>query len=160
VTAPGGQDITPGGSQKIVVNISTRYFKKSVLKNIEVETNDPDTPLVTLTMKATIVEILSISPTTIDFGKVKVGSDARHSITITNKGKEALTITKMNVAPAPVLSVSPQGEVKIDPGRTASFEVRFQPTQVEEYFFGRVSLTASPDNMEKSVQITAKIVKE
>jgi hypothetical protein len=142
------------------VDISTRYFKESVLKNIEIQTNDPETPLVTLTMKAKIVEVLSVTPLEIDFGRVKLGSVSKHVITITNKGKEPMTIEKISPVPAAAMSVSPQGELKIDPGKSSSLEIRFQPVQVDEYFYGWANITASPDNMQKSVRVKAKVVKE
>jgi hypothetical protein len=161
VTAPGGQDIAPGGSQKVVVNISTRYFKDTVLKNIEIQTDDPQTPLVTLVMKAKIVEILTVFPMEIDFGSVKTGSLSKHTITIMNKGKEPLILNKINGVPAGVVSVSQQGgEIKLDPGKVLSLELRFQPSQPDEYFFGWVNITASPENLQKSVRIKARVVKE
>ena len=74
MTAPGGQEIEPGKTQKLVVNISGRAMRDNYTKDIEVETNDPAMPVLKLTVKAEIMEVLSIVPMAIDFGTVKVGS--------------------------------------------------------------------------------------
>lgn len=160
MTAPGGQEIAPGESQKVVVSMSTRYFRGSLLKNIQIETSDPETPLVTLIMKAKIQEVVSVTPAEIDFGTVKVGSKSKHTVVIANKGKVPVVISNISPSPAGNITLSSQGEMKIGPGKTASFDVSFQPTEVNDYFFGVINLTAGPDNIPKNVRIKAQVVKD
>jgi HYDIN/CFA65/VesB-like, Ig-like domain len=160
VTAPGGQDIAPGGSQKVVVSMSTRYFRDTLQKVIEIQTTDPDTPVITLTMKAKIIEILSVMPKEINFGDVKPGSMNKREITITNKDKESVTITKIAANPSTILTVSQQGEVKLKPEKSFTFELSFHPTQADEHFFGLLNIETNIENLQqKNVRIMARVVK-
>jgi len=130
------------------------------VKNIQIETNDPATPLVTLIMKAKIQEIVTITPPEIDFGTVKAGSKAKHAVVISNKGKDPVEITSMSPSPTGIITLSSQGEIKINPGKAYTFDVFFQPTEANEYFFGVINITVMPDNLPKNVKIRARVVKE
>jgi len=143
-----------------VVSISTRHFRDSLLKVIEIQTTDPVTPLVSLTMKAKIIEIVSVVPKDINFGDVRPGSMYKREITITNKSKEPVAITKINAKPAMILTVSQQGEVKLAPGKSCTVELRFQPTQSDERFFGLMSVETSLENVHKTVRIKARVMKD
>ena len=159
MTAPGGQEIEPGKTQKLVVSISARNMRGDYTKNIEVETNDPAMPVLKLTMNAKIVEVLSIVPMEIDFGPVKVGSINKKMITITNKGKEPITITSISANPSNVLFVSQQGKVKLDAGKSISVELRYQPTQIDKFFFGLFHVETDQENIKtKDARIRAKVV--
>lgn len=159
MTAPGGQEIEQGKTQKLVVSISARNMRGDYTKNIEVETNDPAMPVLKLTMKAKIVEVLSIVPMEIDFGKVQVGSINKKMITITNKGKVPITITSISANPSSVLSVSQQGKMKLEPGKAMSVELRYQPTQIDNFFFSLFHVETDQENIKaKDARIRAKVV--
>lgn len=159
MTAPGGQEIEPGKMQKLVVSISARNMRGDYTKNIEVETNDPAMPVLKLTMKAKIMEVLSIVPAEIDFGIVKVGSINKKMITITSKGKEPITITSISVNSPNVLSVSQKGKVKLEPGKAMSVELRYQPTQIDNFFFSLFHVETDQENIKtKDARIRAKVV--
>ncbi len=140
--------------------MSTRYYRGSLVKNIQIETNDPVTPLVTLIMKARIQEIVSVSPPEIDFGTVKAGSRSKHAVVISNKGKDPVEITSVSPSPAGIITLSSQGDIKIGPGKSYPFDVSFQPTEANEYFFGVINITVAPDNLPKNVKIKARVVKD
>ena len=59
---PGRADHRPGQVGKIEVKISTGHYTNEILKNIRVETNDPEADLVTFTLNAQVVEILKVTP--------------------------------------------------------------------------------------------------
>lgn len=142
-----------------MVNIATRYIKGDYTKNIEVETNDPSMPVLKLTMKAKIVEILSVTPMDVNFGTVKTGSINKKMFTITNKGKEPLTITSISANPSTVLSISQQGKVKLDPDKSISVEVRFQAGLPTDFFFGTLHVETDQETIKaKDARIKAKVV--
>jgi hypothetical protein len=144
-----------------VVNIATRYIKGDYTKNIEVETDDPSMPVLKLTMKAKIVEILSVTPMDVNFGTVKTGSINKRTFTITNKGKEALTLTTISANPSTVLSVSHQGKVKLDPDKSISVEVRFQAGLPTDFFFGTLHIETDQEAIKtKDARIKAKVVRD
>jgi hypothetical protein len=159
VTAPGGQEIEPGKTQKLVVSISTHYVKGDYTKNIEVETNDPSMPILKLTVKVKIVEILSVTPMDVNFGTVKTGSVNKKTFTITNKGKEPLTITSITANPSTMLSVPQQGNVKLDPDKSISVEMRFQAGQPNDFFFGTLHVETDQETVKaKDARIKARVV--
>jgi hypothetical protein len=130
-------------------------------KIIEVETNDPDMPVLKLTIKVKVAEILSISPREINFGVVKIGSVNKKMIEIKNKGKETITITSISANPSTTLSVNALNKVKLDPGKSISLELRFQPSQTTDSFFGLFHIETDQANLQtKNVRIKAKVVKE
>jgi uncharacterized membrane protein len=161
VTAPGGQEILPGKTQKVVVSVPTRYVKGEYSKDVEVETNDPGMPVLKLTMKMKIAEVLSIAPLDIDFGKVKVGSVNKKMIVITNKGKDPLTLSNITANPSGVLSVSQQGKVRLEPGKSVTVELRYQPSQPDDYFFGLFHVETDLENIKyKDARIRARVARD
>ena len=134
-------------------------MRDNYTKDIEVETNDPAMPVLKLTVKAEIMQVLSIVPMAIDFGTVKVGSINKKTIMITNKGKVPITITSISANFPNVLSVTPQGKVKLDPGKSVSVELRYQPTQINNYFFSLLHVETDQENLKsKDARIRARVV--
>jgi hypothetical protein len=141
------------------VVITTKHIKGDYTKNIEVETNDPGTPVLKLTMKAKIVEILAVTPMDVNFGTVKTGSINKKTFTIANKGKEPLTITSISANPSTMLSVSHQGKVKLEPDKSISVEVRFQAGPPTDFFFGTFHIETDQEAVKaKDARIKAKVV--
>ena len=142
-----------------MVNISTRYIKGDYTKNIEVETNDPEMPVLKLTMKGKVVEILSVTPMDVNFGTVKTGSVHKKMFNITNKGKETLTITSISAHPPTVLSTPHQGKVKLEAGKSISVEVSFQAGLPTDFFFGTLHVETDHLTIKaKDARIRAKVV--
>jgi len=141
------------------VSIATKYVKGDYTKNIEVETNDPGMPVLKLTMKMKVEEILSVVPNEFNFGTVKSGSVNKKVFTITNNSKEPLTITTISANPSTVLSISHQGKVKLDPGKSTSVEVNFQAGQPNNFFFGTLHVETDQSTIPpKDARIRAKVV--
>lgn len=118
-------------------------------------------PVLRLTMKVKIVEILSVTPMDFNFGTVKTGSMNKKMFTITNKGKEPLTITSISANPSTVLSVSHQGKVKLEPEKSISVEVRFQAGLPTDFFFGTLHVETDQETIKaKDARIKAKVVRD
>jgi hypothetical protein len=60
--------LKPGGHGSITAQVSTQMKNGLTIETIEVESNDPKRPKVTLTLQATILENLLPAPT-LDIGK-------------------------------------------------------------------------------------------
>lgn len=71
---------------------------------------------------------ISVSPTSLDFGDVVVGSTADQTVTLTNVGTADLTINSFNVTDAAFSVVSPTAPVTIGAGGNEVVTVRFSPT--------------------------------
>ncbi len=66
--------VRPGGSEKIKVEFDTTGFSGVKTKLIQVLTNAPDKPELTLTLTGTVVRGVSLVPERLDFGDVHAGS--------------------------------------------------------------------------------------
>ncbi len=68
----------------------------------------------------------------IDFGKVEKGKPGEASLTLTNQGGQLL-IAKVLSLPAPFLFAESPDNASIEPGKSATFKLKFAPEQPGEY---------------------------
>jgi len=170
VAVPGGRQtedkktvIAPGASQKVVLTVPTKYVRsrEPYHKTVEVETNDPDKPVVRITLQFTVKDILVVRPDPVAFGKVRVGSENSKPLTITNKTKDAITIRKVSVFPGHALNVSPNADVRVDPGKTVTVQVTFRPPSPDRSFLGLVQIETDRENLGvKTVQVRASVTED
>lgn len=168
MTVPGGRQtddgrtsIAPGKTQKVAVTIPTKYIRAKDLftKNIEIETNDPESQIVQLTVKLRVEEILVVTPAFVNFGNVKPGSTNKREVTILNSGKDSLTITKILAIPDTVLSVSRSDGFRLEPGKSVTCEVTYRPSFPDDRFLGTLQIETSLESLRsKVVQVRAAVV--
>ncbi|HJT71395.1 MAG TPA: choice-of-anchor D domain-containing protein [Terriglobales bacterium] len=93
-------------------------------------TSDATNSSTSVALKGTGAQpILSISPGTLAFGTVSVGSNAIQNVTLTNAGNSSLTVTAVNLSGPASLSMSaPAMPVKLAGNQSVSFPVQFAPT--------------------------------
>ena len=134
------ESIEPGAEAEIVAEFSssTAGTFEGIL---EVESNDPDRPLLTFETTAHVVDpttscALSISSRTISMGAVPIGSVANAYIVVENVGRGVCGIQNIGLT----ASTSPQytlmntpTSATLDPGSTRVLGVRFTPTAVGQY---------------------------
>jgi hypothetical protein len=156
--------VSPGKSIQVAVSIPTRYIRTREVfsKTIEIETNAPDNPTVTLTMKLRVREVLAVSPMQVDFRDVKPGSTYKRTITIINKGKGPVTLKRIALYPDTVLSLSHkdgrrlEGPQKLESGQSLALELSFTPSPSNTRFFGTVQIETSLEDLRaKIIQVRA-----
>ena len=166
IAAPGGQglnfrgeNIEPGGTLKIVVSMSTRGYIKSLHKQIKIQTNDPEAGLVKVTMEAKILEVFSVAPRLVNFGKVHQGTTHSRPLTVKNKGKDPITISKITAKPGTMIVVSPANAFTLSPGEERHFEITFNPGSSKGHTGGYISLFTDIEYLPKKiVRIRALVV--
>ena len=151
--------IEPGTSGKINVEINTAYQKDTYKKDIVVTTNDPNKSTFTLTVHATIRESLSIDPQYINFGSVSANAKLNMPIKITNKDKKNVTITLITVNPAAKLSISPNKNIIIKPGKTKDLLLKLDSGKNPGIIEGTVLIkTNLPNIPEKTLPVRAEVI--
>ncbi len=85
---------------------------------------------------------LLISPDMVDFKLIKVGKAGAQIMTITNKGKEAVTLKSVKKV-RPPFSIEGKFPRKLEPGKTADIKLIFRRQKPEEYK-GAVKLVVTP----------------
>lgn len=157
----GRYAIAPGKAQDVQVNVPTRYIRsrEPYEKNdILIETNDPDTPLVRLVMRLQVVDVLVVSPTTINFGAVKPRSINTRQVTVTNKSESVVTLTKISAFPETVLTASHAGNIRIEPGKSVDLTVTYKPSVPDNRFLGLLQVETSLEELAvKTIQVRASV---
>src|SRR5207248_6269021 len=74
--------------------------------------------------------VLSISPSTFDFGSVAVGSSSTKSIVISNVGNASMTVSQINVTGAAYSVSGMTLPLTLAAGATSSFVVQFAPSEI------------------------------
>jgi hypothetical protein len=139
------------------------------MRIFEIKSNDPDEPIVTITLSGEGVEDLpvpdiEVNPANIDFDEVDVGASSKATVTVSNRGEADLTVNafgpdggctdiQSNVLVDPIpdlpLVIPP---VVIAPGQSGDVVFTFHPTQVGECT--RVFRIESDDPNEGLAEIT------
>jgi hypothetical protein len=125
--------IEPGESGKINVTFSPGYRKGRVTKYVYVESNDPDEPLVKLTVTG-IVEVvpspqISVSPTNVDLGVILTDSKIRMTLNVTNGGTADLIIKTVEPPPTGEVKVI-AGLYTIPVGKSGKIDVLYEPNML------------------------------
>jgi len=163
VSGCGGRTpiIAPGGSCTVTVvfNPKSEGVKNA---NIIIESNDPDEPIVSVSLTGNgVVGVpdISVSPPSIGFGNVGVGSlSDPEEITISNTGTEDLKVTDMHLSDTENFSLEVNGcgstTPTIVPGTSCTVLVRFNP-QSEGQFSATLTIESNdPDTPIVSVLLT------
>ena len=76
------REIPPGGEGRVAVTLDTARLSGRTSKTVSVYTNDPDQPVVALTLTGQVATDLVVSPNPLYLGHVRRGGDTRHEIII------------------------------------------------------------------------------
>ncbi len=158
IDAPAGP-IEPGKEGKIHVEIKTAHLRDVYKKEINVTTNDPGKGAFVLTVKATIRELLSITPSYINFGSVSINSKYNQPLKLENKGKSNVKITVISVNPLANLSITPDKNIIIKPGKTKDLLLKLDSGMNPGFIQGTVLIKTSIPNMpEKIIPVRAEVL--
>lgn len=134
---PEQQWIIPPGEH---VSFEVAYTPETFESNgayIEVHSNDPDEPLVTVSLEGYgDAPVMTLEPLEFDYGDISIGCDNEERVTITNDGNMDLTVesvTQMVTQPVDIFmefgSLPPPPWV-IPPGQSLDFLVSYIPSDV------------------------------
>lgn len=110
------------------------------MKDIQIETNDPGKKAMTLTIRATVKEVLSILPRFIVFAPAAQGTKQTRELSLTNASKATISILGMEAEPAEVFKSSFQGEVSLKPGQKMVFFIVYNPDKGAGEVQGSITL--------------------
>jgi len=163
VSAPGGPLVKPDASRTITVELTSPIGQyEGVLKKvIGIETNDPQIPLASLTIKAFIYAPLQIEPRFADVRGVTAGTAARQEFLIRNRSQQPITITQIAVNPTRLATTAPRGDkaVVLKPGQALKLVVTFSATLPVGPNSGRITLYTDWEKLpEKAIPVCAYVV--
>ena len=163
MSAPGGPLVKPGASRTIIAELTspTGAYEGALRKVIGIETNDPQTPLASLTITAFIYAQLQVEPRSVDLAGITAGTAPRQDLLIRNRSQDPITITQIAVNPAGFASIAPPGakSMLLKPGVAMKLVVTLSPTLPLDYNYGKVTLyTDSQKLPEKAIPIRVQVV--
>jgi len=77
------REIPPGGEARVSVTLDTARLGGRTTKTVSVYTNDPDSPVVPLTLTGQVAADLIVTPSPLYFGHVRRGDGSHHEVTVT-----------------------------------------------------------------------------
>ncbi|MDT8274162.1 MAG: choice-of-anchor D domain-containing protein, partial [Desulfomonilia bacterium] len=130
-------------------------------RQIDIKTNDPDVPEVSVYLQATVVEMLSVNPPILNFGKVKQGLTHTKELTLTNTSKTTLVISGIEGNPPAFLNVSAECPITIEPGQSHTMTVTLAPGSTKSRFHGYISILTELEFLPRKIlRVAAQISRE
>lgn len=97
------RDVPPGREGRVAVTLDTARLAGPTTKVVNVYTNDPDLPVIGLTLAGQVAADLVVSPNPVYLGRVRRGEPARREVLVT-PGREGAAYTVVRIEhPNPAL---------------------------------------------------------
>ena len=137
-----GTDFSIQGSGSITIKAKKSYTLKvlcmptlagSKTATLEIQSNDPDTPTLGITLTATLPATapdISVAQTSVEFGKAKVGKKVTKTLKITNNGTGDLMITLSGLEETD-FGIQGSSSVTIKAKKSYSLKVLFTPKSAD-----------------------------
>jgi hypothetical protein len=116
------KSVAPGEVATILAKLNLHGRDGRQHKTITVESNDPQTPRLMLTMTGEAVAMLSVAPRTLIDPRLKRGETSVHRLTVTSRSEGPLDISSVETG-------NPGVEAVVEPGETDQHKVVVVTTQ-------------------------------
>ncbi len=153
--------IPPGNSVPVTVRF-TPSASGTQTGSLQIASNDPDEPTYKLSLRGNGVQPpanepdISITPTSLDFGQVVVGSSTDRTLTISNLGAQTLTVSSLTSSDSAFTVVSPATPFDVAPSADQVVTLRFSPISAVTYS-GSLQLNSNdPDEPSLSVSLSGQ----
>lgn len=136
--------IQPGKSGEIKTTFDSTNFTGKVNKSVSVESDDPQKPVFTLTVKGTVAEEIVISPRQVNFGKFKAGTVPEQTLTVENKGSKKVSFSDVKSS-IPQITVT-LSKNALSPSESGTIRIKATPRTGDRFLSGYVSMKTSNPN--------------
>jgi Protein of unknown function (DUF1573)/Abnormal spindle-like microcephaly-assoc'd, ASPM-SPD-2-Hydin len=127
----------------------------SVSGSLVLASNAPGSPM-TISLAGTGVTsslLLSITPTTLNFGNVQVGNSGTQAATLTNTGNSSVTISQITVSGSGYTATGVGADQVLLAGQSVPITVTFAPTATGSAV-GSVTITSNASNSPTTITLT------
>lgn len=146
--------VPPGEETKITANFNTARRPGEVTKTIGVESNDPVTPNLVLTLRGKVISAVMMEPRVFQFDKVLAGSNAEKKVTL-RATKEDFHVTSVNCT---LESVKVESR-EVEAGRVYDIVATLQETPAPGALSGVVTIqTDHPKAKELKITLYGTVV--
>lgn len=151
----GSREVAPQGQSKIVATFDTTGLKAGrKKKRVFVHSNDPQQPVVVLTLLADVIREINVHPATLR-QELGINESATFQVQITNGSKGALKVMGLDRTQAEGADVRVEPErFVVQPGQTVPLTVTLKPRKEagRKFYVGRF-LLRTDHVAEKTVEI-------
>jgi len=126
---------------------------------VTITSDDPDTPTVEVTLTGNgVVEEpdITVSPTSVDFGSVAVGSSDSKTVTVKNDGTADLNITSVSTLSGPFSTTDGCTGQTLAPAASCTVTIDFAPTAAGTYSDSFVISSDDPDESSVTVNVSGE----
>lgn len=88
------KNLAPGSQGEVQANFDSTRFRGKVQKTIYLYSNDPNQPVMQLHIKGTVLEIVKVTPTQVNFGHVTLEERLSTQVVLRNQSDGPLTFGK------------------------------------------------------------------
>src|SRR6266478_1956059 len=139
-------EVPPGEKGEITATFKIGDRTGTQVKNVTVETNDPDHATTVLTLKAVIPQELEINPTFVFWGQ----GEALKSKSIVVRASKDFPVKQLKVA-----SSSPDFQTKVEQTGNGQFKIDIQPSDTSRNM--AATLTIQPEGSTKTFYAMARV---
>jgi len=149
--------IQPGKLSEIKVTFNSANFFGLIHKTIAVESDDPKSPVSTLSLNGKVIEEIFVNPRQLSLGVIKAGSAKEVSLSVINNGKQTVRMLSVKSL-MPQIKINPQTGI-LKPGETATINVSVSPNKNDRMLSGYISITTdNPAKNEIIIPVYASVV--
>lgn len=126
-TVPGKYDLQPGEATEIETTFDPKGQRGVVRKSVQVTTNDPKTPVQTLTFEADVVQDVILKTTALFFLDVPRSTPRKGFVRLESGNGQPVQVTEVKAPGAPYLTSSTRTD-----GKDVVVEFTFDPKKVPQ----------------------------
>jgi hypothetical protein len=143
--------LTPGQNAAVNLTFSPKVAE-SVTGNVTVTSAQGTSAVIPLTASA-VQAGLAITPSSVNFGSVTMGSPNSQTIQLTNSGTGVLTVMQLGVTGSGFTSSTVNLPLSLNPGASSTFNVQFAP-QTAGNSSGGLSILSNAPNSPSTVALS------
>jgi hypothetical protein len=111
--------LRPGERGAVTVVFDSENFAGEIVKEVEVRSNDPRRPAVTLRLRSLVEPEVEFEPPSVTFDAARPGTPARQIVMLTNRRAEPVRVLRLAAEPSSYRCIAPAWE---DPSRPLQLE--------------------------------------
>jgi hypothetical protein len=134
------KNLPPGSKGEIQANFDSARFRGAVKKTIYLYSNDPEHPVLQLHVKGKVVEVVTIDPPQVNFGRVSPDQSLAAKVTLRNQGKGPIKLGKPSTTATELQAEMP--EIAILNGEEVTLQLLLSPKPGKNRFSGYVIVPA------------------
>ncbi|MFN3740833.1 MAG: choice-of-anchor D domain-containing protein, partial [Thermodesulfovibrionales bacterium] len=150
--------LEPGATPVTLEIIFIPINQQTYTGTLTISSNDPDSQTLTVSLSGRGIGApkIEISPESLDFGKVTIGTSVDKAVLIKNTGSRVLNISNIAIQGSTAFTIVSQKPSQINAGEAVQLTIRFLPQGGVPYAANLIVQSDDPSNPDKLIPITGE----